>query len=192
MVLAPRVVSSSSCLVTGSAVVLAWALPLVLTLSLLAPLLSPPCGLLRGTARPPPCLLGKERNLCLPPASCSSALSFFLASRASASRSSSCISLTADFFSALDTGSFTKFDSVATSCFLATVLSRASRAAFLAEMGFLAGAWVAGAGRLKLTRTICSLGEWKPLGGETSPTSEIPLKGVLSSSSSSPPRSTRF
>ena len=55
LVLGAKVVSSSSsCLVMGSAVVLAWALPLVLTRSLLAPLLSPPCGLLRGTARPPP------------------------------------------------------------------------------------------------------------------------------------------
>lgn len=176
--------AASVVVVIGAAVVLlVWPLPLVLTRSLLAPLDSPPCwGLLRGGfALLPDPLLGNDLNLCLPPStSVSSVLNLFRSSRASASLSSCSISLTAAFCWADRPVLSTKLEVLDVfSTFLLTVLRSASRASCLA--GFLPAV----AGFLKLTRTICSLEERKPLGWDTVPTAEVPWKGVLSSSSSS-------
>jgi len=168
----------ASVVVTGAAVVLnlVWPRPLVLTRSLLAPLDSPPWGLLRGGFGLLPDLLGKDLNLCLPPStSFSSALNLFRCSKASASLSSCSISLTAAFCWTDRPVLSTTLELLGVSTFLLTVLRSASRASCLAGFSF---------GFLKLTRTICSLEERKPLGWDTVPTAEVPWKGVLSLSSS--------
>jgi len=172
---------AASVVVTGAAVVLnlVWPRPLVLTRSLLAPLDSPPWGLLRGGFALLPDLLGKDLNLCLPPStSFSSALNLFRSSRASASLSSCSISLTAAFCWTERPVLSTKLELLAGSTFLLTVLRSASSASCLAGLSAVIGF-------LKLTRTICSLEERKPLGWDTVPTAEVPWKGVLSLSSSS-------
>jgi len=179
---------AASVAVTGAAVVLnlVWPRPLVLTRSLLAALDSPPWVLLRGRFALLPDRLGKDLNLCLPPStSFSSSLNFFRASKASASLSSCSISLTAAFCWTESPVLSTKLELLEASTFLLTVLRSASSASCLS-------AFSAVAGFLKLTRTICSLDERKPLGWDTVPTAEVPWNGVLSlSSSSCRPLSTR-
>ena len=145
---------AASVVVTGAAVVLnlVWPRPLVLTRSLLAPLDSPPWGLLRGGFALLPDLLGKDLNLCLPPStSFSSSLNLFLSSRASASLSSCSISLTAAFCWTDRPALSTKLELLGVSTFLLTVLRRASSASCLA------GFWPPVVGFLKLTRTF---GRW--------------------------------
>jgi len=63
-----------------------------------------------------------------------------------------------------------KFDSVASSVFSFAVLSRASRALEL-ELELELEDF------LKLTLTICSLGDRKPLGSDIVPIIEVPWKG---------------
>jgi len=171
---------ADSVVVTGATVVLnlIWPRPLVLTRSLLAALDSPPWGFLRGGFGLLPDLLGKDLNLCLPP--CTSFSSFrnlFLSARASASLSSCSISLTAAFCWTERPVLSTKLELLDVSTFLLTVLRSASSASCLAGFSPVVGF-------LKLTRTICSLEERKPLGWDTVPTAEVPWKGVLSVSSS--------